>query len=574
MAFPSLISKQKITGSLPIVIGVTGHRDLCEEDIPLLRVLFCEVITDFQTRYPSTPIVLMSSLAEGADRLGAHVALEMGIEVIAPLPFPVEEYKKDFKTEESVLEFDDLLTKVSRSFTVPLAEGASPENLGDLYYRNEQYGQVGGYIARYSQILVAFWDGKHLSNQGGTSSVVRNKLEGLAELETAEQRPLDPPESGPVYHVVTRRKREPGTVGEAMTLQIYYPKGYDDEEQADRSFRRIYEQIERFNSDAALLEEKLTEDRKVSKKYLFPEEHYHTLSGALRETIENFTVADTLASHFQKFTVSAFKGMFLLVLAAATFFDVYAHLYHEEKGVLAWYFATLVAAFLWYERARRGKFQTKYLDYRALAEGLRVQLYWQYAGIRNSASEYYMRKQKSELDWIRFALRTLAIPADDESLSHGVHSTESRMLRLDVTQKYWVEDQAKYYKKAMHRDHHKLHKFEMMINVFFYVGVGLAALQMVIHPNHYIIVAIGLAPILAALLGSYIEKNGLIGHIKQYERMSALFGQANDGIKRFLTDGKRAEAMEYMFELGREALAENGDWLLHHRERPLEVPKG
>jgi hypothetical protein len=97
---------------------------------------------------------------------------------------------------------------------------------------------------------------------------------------------------------------------------------------------------------------------------------------------------------------------------------------------------------------------------------------------------------------------------------------------------------------------------------------------MVIEPNHYLIVAIGLAPILAALLGSYIEKNGLVGHIKQYERMSALISQANDGIKRFLVDGKRAEAIDYMFELGKEALAENGDWLLHHRERPLEVPKG
>jgi hypothetical protein len=571
---PSFISKKKIIGSLPIVIGVTGHRDLCEEDIPLLRVLFCEVITDFQTRYPSTPLVLLSSLAEGADRLGARVAIEMGIEVIAPLPFPVDVYKKDFETEESVREFNELLSKVSRWFTVPLAEGVNSDKFDDVYYRNEQYGQVGGYIARYSQILVAFWDGKHLSNQGGTSSVVRNKLEGISELETAEQKPLDPPESGPVYHIITRRMKEPGTIGEAMTLKVYYPKGYDDEETADRSFHRIYQQIEQFNTDAAILEEKLVEHRKVSKKYMFPEEHYSMLSEALRATIENFTVADTLASYFQKFTTTAFKGLFLLVLLAAMFFDLYAHLYHEEKGVLVWYFVTLVAAFLWYDRARRKKFQTKYLDYRALAEGLRVQLYWQYAGIRNSASEYYMRKQKSELDWIRFALRTLAIPADDESLSNTVHSTESKMLRLEVTQKYWVEDQAKYYKKAMHRDHHTLHKFERMINIFFYIGVALAGLQMVIEPNHYLIVAIGLAPILAALLGSYIEKNGLVGHIKQYERMSALFSQANDGIKRFLVDGKRAEAIDYMFELGKEALAENGDWLLHHRERPLEVPKG
>jgi hypothetical protein len=56
--------------------------------------------------------------------------------------------------------------------------------------------------------------------------------------------------------------------------------------------------------------------------------------------------------------------------------------------------------------------------------------------------------------------------------------------------------------------------------------------------------------------------------------MSALFHQANEAIKHHLNAGNRKEATSYILELGKEALAENGDWLLHHRERPLEVPKG
>jgi hypothetical protein len=149
------------------------------------------------------------------------------------------------------------------------------------------------------------------------------------------------------------------------------------------------------------------------------------------------------------------------------------------------------------------------------------------------------------------------------------------MHRLQVTQTSWVEDQAKYYKKSLHRDHHKLHKMERNINYIFFIGVALTGVQLFLaHPNHYLIVAIGLAPIIAALIGSYLEKNGLVGHIKQYERMSTLFYQANTSIKRHLDLGNRKEATEYVLELGREALAENGDWLLHHRERPLEVPKG
>ncbi len=575
MEFPLLLSHRNGRGSLPIVIGMTGHRDIRTEDIPQLKQLFQGVLNDFSTKYPSTPLMLLTSLAEGADRLGAEVAYEMGIEVIVPLPFAEDEYKKDFQDPNSIPEFDALLAKASRKFVVPLAEGVDAHNLHEPYFRDSQYGQVGAYISRYSQILIALWDGKRLELQGGTSSVVRMKLEGKAILEDAVQNPLDPPESGPVYHIVTPRSRHTGTEGEPLTLKIYYPKWYDDDGAAERSSLRIYDQMEQFNSDSVLHSGTLSAEREQSKKYLFPEHHFDGLSPALRETIDNFTLADTLATYFQKHTSRAFKGLFLLVFIAASFFDFYAHLLYEERAVLVGYFLTFIVAFLWYERAKRGKFQSKYLDYRALAEGLRVQFYWQYAGIRNSASEFYMRKQKSELDWIRFALRTFAIPADDESLSKEEHSTESRMHRLQVTQTSWVEDQAKYYKKSLHRDHHKLHKMERNINLIFFIGVALAAVQLFLaHPNHYLIVAIGLAPIIAALIGSYLEKNGLVGHIKQYERMSTLFHQANESIKRHLNAGNRKEATEYVLELGREALAENGDWLLHHRERPLEVPKG
>lgn len=575
MDFPAIRTHRHGRGSLPIIIGMTGHRDIRDQDVPALKALFKGILEDFEKKYPSTPLVLLTSLAEGADRLGAQVAFEMGIEVIAPLPFHVDEYKKDFSSLTSLQEFDDFIARSSRSFVVPFAEGVSDENIHLSYSRDSQYGQVGGYISRYSQVLIALWDGKRLELQGGTSSVVRMKLEGKEELEEAEQNPLDPPESGPVYHIVTPRQGHEGTEGEPLSVKMCYPAGYDDEEAATRSHLRIYDQIELFNSDAVLLSDKLGAQREQSKKYVFPPEHYESLSPALRDTIDNFTLADTLASHFQKYTIRAFQGLFIMVFAAASFFDFYAHLFYDYNWVLVGYFLTFIAAFLWYERAKRGKFQSKYLDYRALAEGLRVQFYWQYGGIRNSASEFYMRKQKSELDWIRFALRTFAIPADDESLTKGGHSTESKMHRLEVTQKAWIEDQAKYYKKSMHRDHHKLHKMERNINWIFFAGVALTGVQLFLaHPNHYVIVAIGLAPILAALIGSYLEKNGLVGHIKQYERMSTLFHQANEAIKYHLDAGNRKEAISYILELGKEALAENGDWLLHHRERPLEVPKG
>src|SRR4051812_43807947 len=78
---------------LPLVIGVTGHRDLRDQDIPRLEETVAAIIDglrhDYLGRGGETPIIVMSSLAEGADRLVARVALAQGARLVAPMPMPV-----------------------------------------------------------------------------------------------------------------------------------------------------------------------------------------------------------------------------------------------------------------------------------------------------------------------------------------------------------------------------------------------------------------------------------------------------------------------------------------------------
>src|SRR5207342_373532 len=49
-------------------------------------------------------------------------------------------------------------------------------------------------------------------------------------------------------------------------------------------------------------------------------------------------------------------------------------------------------------------------DYRALAEGLRVQFAWCLAGLNRSAAAHYMERERNELEWIRSALSSLSMP--------------------------------------------------------------------------------------------------------------------------------------------------------------------
>src|SRR5215813_9305562 len=83
-------------GPLPLVIAVTGHRDLRAQDEERLRQKVQEIFSELNETYPSTPLRLLSGLAEGADRLVAHVALDNDIELVACLPMERSLYETDF----------------------------------------------------------------------------------------------------------------------------------------------------------------------------------------------------------------------------------------------------------------------------------------------------------------------------------------------------------------------------------------------------------------------------------------------------------------------------------------------
>src|SRR5262249_58372413 len=102
---PAVAERDGRGGALPFVIALGGHRDLRPEDVPVLEARVREVLGELGRRLPDAPLLLLSSLAEGADRLGARVAPDMGIDLVAPLPLPPADYHRDFATAPSRQQF-------------------------------------------------------------------------------------------------------------------------------------------------------------------------------------------------------------------------------------------------------------------------------------------------------------------------------------------------------------------------------------------------------------------------------------------------------------------------------------
>jgi len=92
-------------------------------------------------------------------------------------------------------------------------------------------------------------------------------------------------------------------------------------------------------------------------------------------------------------------------------------------------------------------------------------------------------------------------------------------------------------------------------------------------PHDMRVAAMGLTALLAALLHTYAERRALAETHKQYLRMKQVFARAKSRMNDLINLGKTDEALDLVRELGKEALAEHGDWVMLHRERPIELPK-
>ena len=209
-----------------------------------------------------------------------------------------------------------------------------------------------------------------------------------------------------------------------------------------------------------------------------------------------------------------------------------------------------------------------------------MQFYWRLSGLGDGVEGHYLGQQRGDLDWIRIALRTW----DDLEGSPGdgvVFSPPpgpSNPMRLVL--KNWIKGQLRYFIKTARREGRVLQYHEWLVVTFFWLSLTLAVIAIVFlrrlaEPwQGLLLVAAGMAPVTAALLLGYIEKRALAEHLKRYDRMVELFRRARRRLVALLRAGDRTAAQQLILTLGREALAENGDWVILHRERPLEVPKG
>lgn len=645
-------------GLIPIVVGITGHRDLRDGDAAPLEAAVRRFLERLRRDYPSSPLALITPLAEGADRLAARVALELGAELIAPIPLPRAEYARDFPS--TVDEFDRLFDddRTVRRLELPA--------IGND--RALQYALAGAFVARQSHVLLALWDGVESDSVGGTFQVVAYRRSGRFgtgdfvgdQLEIAPEpyalsgTPLDPHDTGPVYHIATPRRDHPSP-DDPFSGSWLLPEHSREPREGDAIPAPLSEtlaRIDAFNRDALRLlatHEALVD---TCARWLHDtplESAPRSLAGLRR----SFAVSDALASRFQRETYRVMWSIYGLAMLAVLMFQLYAHAFPDEDPrvviFLAGYVAVLGVADVVYLVARHRQSQNKFQDYRAVAEGLRVQFYWRLAGLERSAADYYLRKQRDELAWIREAIRAA-----------GIRAAPARDGDVSALASGWIESQREYYTRSTRRERDRLSGYRYVAGGVILASLlwaipsvalnlralpeggfnwtrmlqvpllvvslvlawhlafkgsqvvrgaqsrGARALLVELRPfllgalggclffllvrvlsvwaharwpevegdrQPWSVLSLSVVTVAGALIHSMTDKRAFGEHARQYARMAESFTRAGNRMEALLHDGKLDRARTLAVELGKEALAEHGDWLMLHRERPIKLPK-
>ncbi|HTU81487.1 MAG TPA: hypothetical protein VMF61_05115 [Candidatus Acidoferrales bacterium] len=538
-------------GPVPLVVGVAGHRDLPSDAGPL-RDCVRATLREMRDAYPNTPIVLLSALAEGADRLVASEGLDLGFALRVPLPMEIAEYERDFESEASKVEFRALLARAESSFVVRPRDGERTD-YDRAETRAAAYANCAAYIVRHCVELVALWDGLE-GGKGGTADIVSFQLEGLPAPYVPESVAFDASMTGPVIQLVTPRVA--GALGKPVQIRLHYPESAIT--QPEKAFARAKFGIERFNAEVVRRSE---------------------AGGFAALPIDK--QAEALANLYQRRTNRALLAIFLLVFAAAVGFAIYTAVPNHPLGILIGYVALSAAAFAVYRASRRGEWEERHQDFRALEQLLRISRFWKLAGIDESPALHFARQERTTIDWIAMALRALtefSPPSEDRPHESALRDT------LPIVSREWVDDQYAYYSTLVNR---RLRVRERTASVLATAAI-LGSIALTIAANlasegagHggvtvVLVVAAALA-IAAALVHDFAEKRGWSEHIRHYELMALLFGQARLRIARVLSkpqpsdeDYERLRAVLRI--LGIEAIRENVAWLNLHRSRPIRVP--
>lgn len=560
------------------VVGVTGHRDVDPSDIDHARDAVSRFLEDLRRRLPNTEIVMFSGLADGADRLAARAALELGLRVRAVTPMPLVEYEKDF-SPESLADFRALLEEKNVTLTeLPMPQGDN---------RVMAYRQLSDCLIRKSNILLALWDGDDKRLTGGTSDTLLRFLGDATQgdkIEIVSSIPITPASTEFAYWIPVRRNgaadSDRADVGCRFLSGVPRTSVILAQEDMPSSLQSQLTQLDDYGADFDALEKSSKELPTWGLPDVSAETRARDKERLLDQIEREFNHADSLALFYQSKSDRLFKGFSLAAAVMGLLFLSYAKLV-ASNALLYGYLALFVAGFVIFKIAGSRRWFAKHIMYRVVAETLRIKFFLRLAGADTRVDVGRIAHlagidKFSGFSWIGHVFKR-AEPLFPEQIQ-----TDDALAQIDEARRLWVADQSAYFSKKIHVMHHGHHRVEQIKQgLLLATIVGIFVLILFKYPllthipgtelqyKKLLVFFMGLFPFWLGVWEIYHGKMATKELLWQYRNQANAFAQTEYRLSRV---EKADERRQILADLATEALFENYQWTIHRFHREHEPP--
>lgn len=227
----------------------------------------------------------------------------------------------------------------------------------------------------------------------------------------------------------------------------------------------------------------------------------------------------------------------------------------------------IILLFYSYNFANKQQSHKKYLEYRLLAESLRIQYFLAKSGVKKSVRNIMPWFIKIGIPWINEVL--LELPEMQRNEKKSVLNC-------------WIRDQEDYHNKAHISSREKkekearIEKIALIITVLGYIGTLIFEFYMLLyspfpepieHLNRAILkIIMGIMSVITIFISNYYGKMSLSRKIEEHRRMALLYDKAK---KEILQKGEESE--ELLVFLAREFLIENATWYAHQKGNKIDL---
>ena len=512
-------------GEIPIVVGVTGLRRIREKDIDLIREKVSDELKKIRDACPNSRMILLDSIAAGGDSLCAQEAVKLGYTLWVPLPFEEAEYLDDFTPAEKE-QYHLLRNNAEKVF-----ETGSLEKLPS---RDRGYYAAGEYIVTHCHVLLALWDGRPGVKGGcGTAEMIDLVHRGPDD---------DAITSTPYVSIVHISAVREGNDGESGIVTLMETEG--------QNLSKILKLTDEYNRDI----------RTAPEGYpILSETELEESHETVRKFHDIYLKADALSMKYRDRYLATMKLSSVLGVGI-----VLSLLFYNQIGLrtmlILYALLPLLSKYI-VDRRKKEAYLKKYVDYRVLAEGARIQIMLLVGGQNLSVGYLYPWVVRDENEWIIKALMT-----GMEHIPGGTLTERHELIRKMIT------DQYEYQKSALSKEGYDVSKTRKASNIVSYITYlnyalvfaaefidssftktvlfTLGAYSVTI--KNMFKITLGILSASAALMNNYYGKLSLSRKVEDHKKYISLYSEVLKRMEPGNTD--------LIIEAAREELRENSAW--------------